>query len=71
MEIKPGKYKTRGGETAVVLCVDAPVTYNRIIGYVIVNGDDYDFAMPMHWESDGNCRITIPTEDDLIEFIEE
>ncbi len=71
MEIKTGKYKTRSGEVAVVLCVDAPVTYNRVIGYVIRECEEYNYASANAWCDDGRVYETITDEDDLMEYIGE
>ena len=71
MQIAPGKYRTRNGQVAVVLTADAPVTYGKVIGYVIFERDGYNYAFPRTWEDDGNSYITIEEDADLMERIEE
>lgn len=71
MEIKTGRYKTRDGSEAVVLAVDLPVDYYRIIGYVVRHGDGYKFASARHWEQDGRVCTTFDDEDDLVEYLGE
>lgn len=71
MEIKPGKYKTREGNDAVVLVTEINVDYHKIIGYIIRIGEGYTSALPCHWEDDGRCYTTIESEDDLVEFVVE
>ena len=71
MQIAPGKYRTRNGQVAVVLTADAPVTYGKVIGYIITEQDGYNYSLPRAWEDNGRSYITIPDEDDLMERIEE
>ncbi len=70
MEIKPGKYKTRGGRDAIVLVTATNVGYHKIIGYVIRVGEWYTYASALAWEYDGRCYPTLESEDDLVEFVE-
>lgn len=78
MGIKPGKYKTREGNDAVVLVTDVNVDYHKIIGYVIRIGvrigvrigEGYTYASACHWEDDGRCYTTLENKDDLVEFVE-
>ena len=71
MQIAPGKYRTRNGQVAVVLTADAPVTYGKVIGYIITEQDGYNYSLARAWEDNGRSYITIPDEDDLMERIEE
>ncbi len=71
MQIAPGKYRTRNGQVAVVLTADAPVTYGKVIGYIIAEQDGYNYSLSRTWEEDGRSYTTIPYEDDLMERIEE
>ena len=71
MEIKRGRYKTRGGNDAVVLAVDLPVDYNRIVGYVTRHGHGYKYASACAWEQDGRIFTTFDGEDDLVEYLGE
>lgn len=71
MQIAPGKYRTRNGQVAVVLTADAPVTYGKVIGYIIAEQDGYNYSLSRTWEEDGRSYTTIPCEDDLMERIEE
>lgn len=71
MQIAPGKYRTRNGQVAVVLTADAPVTFGKVIGYVIIEQDGYNYSFARQWEDDGRLYTTIPDEDDLMEHIEE
>lgn len=71
MEIKPGKYKTREGNDAVVLVTAINVDYHKIIGYVIRVGKCYTYASALAWEDDGRCYTTLESKDDLVEFVVE
>lgn len=71
MQIAPGKYRTRNGQVAIVLTADAPVTYGKVIGYVIIEQDGYNYSRSRTWEDNGRSYITIQDEDDLMERIEE
>ena len=71
MQIAPGKYRTRNGQVAIVLTADAPVTYGKVIGYVIIEQDGYNYSRVRTWEDNGRSYITIQDEDDLMERIEE
>lgn len=71
MQIAPGKYRTRNGKVAVILTADAPVTYGKVIGYVITEKDGYNYSFARQWEDDGKSYTTIQDEDDLMERIEE
>lgn len=71
MQIAPGKYRTRNGQVAVILTVDAPVTYGKVIGYIIAEQDGYSYSLSRTWEDDGRSYTTIPDEDDLMERIKE
>lgn len=71
MQITTGKYRTRNGKVAVVLTADAPVTYGKVVGYVITEQDGYNYSLPRTWEEDGRSYTTISYEDDLMERIEE
>lgn len=71
MQIAPGKYRTRNGQVAVILTANAPVTYGKVIGYVIIEQDGYNYSSARTWEDNGRSYITIPDEDDLMERIEE
>lgn len=70
--ITPGKYITRDGRTAVVLCNDAPGQY-PVIGYVIYRRPPHpDHASPEGWTARGlttNSGHTSPR--DLMELIPE
>lgn len=68
MEIKRGRYKTRGGNDAVVLAAGLPVTYSRVVGYVVYVGDGYNYAVAQHWEEDGSAYSSIESEYDLVEY---
>ncbi len=70
MEIKPGKYKTRGGRDAIVLTVDAEVSMEKIIGYVIIDCVTYSYARAVVWGMDGRVYVTLQDSDDLVEFVE-
>lgn len=71
MQITPGKYLTRNGQVAVVLTADAPVTYGKVIGYIIIEQDGYNYSHASTWEKNGRSYTTIPYKDDLMERIEE
>ena len=71
MQIAPGKYRTRNGQVAVILTADAPVTYGKVIGYIIESNDGYSYSRVRTWEYNGRSYITILDEDDLMERIEE
>lgn len=71
MEMKVGRYKTRGGNDAVVLAVDLPVTYNRVVGYIIYVGDGYNYASSQHWEEDGMAFKSLESDYDLVEYLGE
>ena len=71
MQIAPGKYRTRNGQVAVVLTVDAPVTYGKVIGYVITEQDGYNYSFARQWEEDGKSYSTLEDDADLMERIEE
>ena len=71
MQITPGKYRTRNWQVAVVLIANAPVTYGKVIGYVIIEQDGYNYSRVRTWEDNGRSYITILDEDDLMERIEE
>ncbi len=70
MKIKPGKYKTREGNDAVVLTVDAEVSMEKIIGYVIMDRVTYSYARAVVWGMDGRVYVTMQYYDDLVEFVE-
>ena len=67
--ITHGKYRTRDGGEAIVLAV-LDVTYYPVIGYRIVQEEDYNYASLCKWERDGRMYITIEDDDDLMERIE-
>ena len=71
MHIAPGKYRTRNGQVAVVLTADAPVTYGKVIGYIITEQDGYSYSHVRTWEDDGKSYFTIEDDADLMERIEE
>jgi hypothetical protein len=71
MEIKPGKYKTREGNDAVVLATAINVDRQKIVGYIIYIGERHTYAFPRAWEDDGRCYVTMESEDDLVEFVGE
>lgn len=71
MQIAPGKYRTRNGQVAVILTANAPVTYGKVIGYIITEETEYSYSFPRKWEDNGMSYITIQNEDDLMERIEE
>ena len=71
MQIAPGKYRTRNGQVAVILTADAPVTYGKVIGYVITEQDGYNYSFPRTWEDNGRSYTTIQDDADLMERIEE
>lgn len=68
MNITPGTYRTRDGGEAVVLTV-LDVMYSPVIGYRIVNQDDYSYPRTMAWERDGRIYTTLQDDDDLMERI--
>ena len=71
MQIAPGKYRTRNGQVAVVLTADAPVTYGKVIGYIIEANDGYSYSRVRTWEDDGKSYSTIEDDADLMERIKE
>lgn len=71
MQIAPGKYRTRNGQVAVILTADAPVTYGKVIGYIIESNDGYSYSRVRTWEDDGKSYFTIEDDADLMERIEE
>ena len=71
MQISHGKYRTRNGQVAVVLTADAPVTYGKVIGYIIAEQDGYSYSRARTWEYNGRLYTTIQDEDDIMERIEE
>ena len=71
MQIAPGKYRTRNGQVAVVLTVDATVTYGKVIGYILTEQDGYSYPRVWTWEDDGKSYFTIEDDADLMERIEE
>lgn len=70
--IIPGKYRTRDGRTAVVLCTDAPGHYPNV-GYVITKRENQAaISSPDAWTTDGYCTTSgTLTNKDLIEPITE
>ena len=64
MAIGVGKYRTRGGRLAVVLCTDAPGDW-PLIGYVV---GEHGQAHPRGWKSDGRLFWSVEQKDDLIVF---
>jgi len=69
MQVKPGKYKTRDGHDAVVLTVDAPVTYGKVIVYIIYNFNGFTESYAMRWEDNGMFCVGTESADDLVEYI--
>lgn len=68
-EITPGKYSTRDGGEAIVLAV-LDVTYDPVIGYRIVQEEDYNYASMCKWGRDGRMYRTLEDDDDIMERIE-
>lgn len=69
MNITPGKYRTRDGGEAIVLAV-LDTTYDPVIGYRIIECDDYNYPSPCKWELDGRVYLTLEDDDDLMERME-
>lgn len=69
MNITPGKYRTRDGGEAIVLAV-LDTTFDPVIGYRIIECDDYNYPSLYRWELDGQRYTTFEDECDLMERME-